>query len=199
MKRLLFLLFSLFIVSIDIIGQNNCTPSDACANAPKLCMDGFITTTAGFSAGGEPITCPNGQTWGVHNDLWIAFMPNQANLEITVAIIGSCSSGDGVQALIHDNCAATPLDCDVDCGGTPTVGGAVTFIPGQTYYLRIDGCNGAVCPVQITVSPVGAISNPPNNLPKWPPLAFTSWQNQYPCPSDKEFYYCSTGAMCNSN
>ena len=92
MKRLLFLLFSLIFQTVFVISQN-CTPSDQCANAPKLCMNGFISSTAGFTPGGEPITCPNGMPWAVHNDLWIAFMPTQSTLEITVDVIGNCSLG----------------------------------------------------------------------------------------------------------
>jgi gliding motility-associated-like protein len=189
MKRLLFLFISLFIVTSVISGQSNCLPADQCASAPKLCMNGFISTTAGFSAGGEPITCPNGQQWGVHNDLWIAFMPTQSTLEITVDVIGNCSSGNGIQALIHSSCTSDPIDCDVDCGGSPSVGAGITFTPGTTYYLRIDGCSGAICPVQITVNPSNAIPGPTGPLA--PNLTSITGPDPIPCPSDKEYTYCA--------
>lgn len=193
MKRLLFFLLCFYSFSSVIIGQN-CTPSDQCSSAPKLCMNGFISTTAGFTPGGEPINCPNGQGWGVHNDLWIAFMPTQSTLMINVDVIGNCSSGSGVQALIHSSCNSDPIDCDVDCGGNPSVGSGITFVPGQTYYLRVDGCSGAQCPIQITVDPPSAISVP--NAPLKPDLAFTSGPDVIPCPTDKEYTYCTNLNTC---
>jgi len=146
-------------------------------------MNDFFTTGAGFSPGGESPVCANGQGWSVENDLWIAFVPALPNLTITVDVLGNCSSGNGVQALIHDNCSQPPIDCDVDCGGSPDVGGVITFVPGQTYYLRIDGCSGAICPVQITVTPSNGIIPPPDNIqPKWPATGLIQGKNQVPCP-----------------
>lgn len=162
MRVLLPILFCFFLFNHSF--AQNCFPANACAGAPKLCMNGLITTTAGFSAGGEPINCPNGQGWGVHNDQWIAFMPALPNVTITVDVVGNCSSGSGIQALIHSDCNSDPIDCDVDCGGSPEVGAGINFVPGQTYYLRIDGCNGAICPIQITVNPSNGIINPPIQL-----------------------------------
>lgn len=101
MKQILVHFIAIFLLTFGLNAQN-CIPTDACSTAPKICMNGLITTTAGFSAGGEPITCPNGQAWGVHNDQWIAFMPALPNVTITVDVIGNCSSGNGVQALIQD-------------------------------------------------------------------------------------------------
>lgn len=168
MKNSLFTSILLFIFSYTAFSQN-CVPNNNCSAAPKICMQGYIGTTAGFSAGSEPINCPNGQQWGVHNDQWIAFMPTQSNIIINVEVVGNCSSGAGVQALIHTDCNSDPIDCDVDCGGDPSVGSGINFTPGATYYLRIDGCNGAICPIKITYSPDGAIMSPPDPInPKWP-------------------------------
>ncbi|MBK8723110.1 MAG: hypothetical protein IPL95_12825 [Saprospiraceae bacterium] len=58
---------SLFILNHS--AQQSCLPTDSCGIAPKLCMNGFITTMPGYTAGSEQIICPNGQQWGVHNVL----------------------------------------------------------------------------------------------------------------------------------
>ncbi len=116
-------------------------------------------------------------------------MPAISKLTITVEVLGGCSKGIGVQALIHTACNTSPVDCDVNCNGTPEVGAGVNFVPGQTYYLRIDGCSGAVCPVQITVNPPNALMPPPDLIqPKWPPTGFITGKDPVPCAS-KEFVY----------
>ncbi|MBK8723109.1 MAG: hypothetical protein IPL95_12820 [Saprospiraceae bacterium] len=120
---------------------------------------------------------------------WIAFVPTQSSLEITVDVIGNCSAGNGVQALIHDNCATDPIDCDVACGGSPSVLGRSNLYPRKTYYLRIDGCSGAVCPIQITTFPANAIQNP--NGPLIPELTILSGPSLISCPSENVYTYCA--------
>jgi len=154
-QKLLFLTLILALHSL-LIAQKYCNPADNCINAPLLNLNGYIGNTANFTPSNNPILCPNGQPWGVHNDLWIKFIPTQSALEINLDVLGSCT-GQSIQALIHDNCNANPIDCDVDCGGNPSVGGGLTFIPYQEYYLRIDGCSGSICPFQISVNPPSAI------------------------------------------
>ncbi|MBK8723112.1 MAG: hypothetical protein IPL95_12835 [Saprospiraceae bacterium] len=82
-----------------------------------------------------------------------------------------------------------PIDCDVDCGGSASVGGAVTFISGKTYYLRIDGCSGAVCPVQISVNPSTAIESQSDTLNS--NLSDISGLNTITCLGDKTYTYCT--------
>ncbi len=181
MKNTFILLFPLFLWATVASGQYF-EPSDSCGSAPNLCLNGLTTTMFGFKPGNEPITCPNGQAWGVHNDMWIAFTPVLTNLTITVDVVGNCSSGNGIQALIHESCSEPPIDCDVDCGGSPEVGAGINFVPGKTYYLRIDGCNAAVCPAQITVTPANALLSPPDPFqPKWPATGYMQGKNPIPC------------------
>jgi hypothetical protein len=176
MYRILVIALTLFVLEVT---AQNCVPSDACVNAPKLCMNGFITSTGGYTPGGEPLSnCPIGP----HNDSWIAFMPTLSSLSINVTTLGSCSSGSGIDIMIHTSCNTDPIDC-VNCQYSGDVGGGFNFIPGQTYYLRIDGCNGAICPVQITVTPSNAIALPPDRInPKWPATGFIAGPLTIPCP-----------------
>jgi len=193
-QKLLILAFSLAFIS-NSFSQQGCTPSDACNAAPFLsCYNGYINTTAGYTAGNEPIICPNGQGWTVHNDQWFKFIPTQSTLEITVDVIGNCSSGPGIQALIHESCDTDPIDCDVDCQSSSYVGGGITFIPGKVYFLRVDGCSGAQCPIQINVNPKTAITNSTDSLS--PKLEFTSGFSSIVCPSDKEYTYCANLNVC---
>ena len=189
MKKILLVFILNYAFYFQSFSQIN-TPSDSCSNAPKLCINGYITSMSGFTPGKEPIVCQNGQQWGVHNDLWIAFVPSLSTLEITIDVIGNCNIGGGIQALIHDNCETDPIDCDVDCGGSPSVGAGLTFIPGNTYYLRIDGCNGAICPIQITVYPANAIEPQIGNpIPKLDSLIGSE---TIPCVNDKLYKYCAS-------
>ncbi len=188
MKNTFILIFSLFLLASVLSGQNG-TPSDSCGSATQMCLNGVTTTMFGFKPGNEPITCPNGQPWGVHNDMWIAFTPVLTNLTITVDVVGNCSSGNGIQALIHESCSEPPIDCDVDCGGSPEVGAGINFVPGKTYYLRVDGCNGVTCPVQITVTPANALLTPADPIqPKWPATGLIQGKNPVACPGKAASY-----------
>jgi len=195
MRQILLILVIIFSFSFKSKAQSKCTPSDSCGIATTIsCYNGFISTTAGYNAGSEPIICPNGQSWAVHNDLWIKFIPTQSNLEITIDVIGNCSSGSGIQALIHESCNTDPIDCDVDCGGSPSVGSGLIFVPGKEYFLRIDGCSGAICPFQITVNPSNAIAT--SSSPIISNLSNINGLSSIGCPSEKIFSYCTNYIDC---
>lgn len=175
--KYLFLIY-IVLVSNFIIAQ---IPSDKCVDAKRICLNGYTGVNDSFTAGSEPISCPNGQPWGVHNDLWMIFIPKVAKLEISVNEIGNCLAGSGLQALIHEDCNSAPIDCDVLCGGNPIVGSSIEFIPGKVYYLRIDGCSGSICPFQISVSPPNAIEEPNVNLGNWPPIGQIKGDSIFNC------------------
>lgn len=186
--KILTLIF-LLTTNLVVISQNSCIPSDSCEIAPFLnCTNGFISNLNNFTPSNNPLLCSNGQNWAIHNDLWIRFIPNVTNLEITVDILGKCTYGDGIQALIHENCNSDPIDCDVKCSGSPKVGNAINFIIGKEYYLRIDGCNGAICNFQITVNPSNAISN--NSNSKLDDFKNIFGNENIICSTNKDYSYC---------
>lgn len=93
-----------------------------------------------------------------HNPLWIAFMANGTSINILFELL-YCDIGNGIQAVIYDyiiDCDfqsyPTPIACSViPCNTNAFVLNAAGLIPGNIYYLMIDGCNGDVCTFAMNV------------------------------------------------
>ncbi len=86
-----------------------------------------------------------------HNMSWFAFVASAEELEIIVDL-DMCSTGQGVQLGIYDSCEFD--DCVVWTGGCTTTQQNLSsgnFVPGQTYYMFVDGCNGDDCLYTVTV------------------------------------------------
>jgi len=159
---------------------NECSPcgskisDDNCIDAPNptICeLDGFETTTAGYSTDLEPITggfCGGGT--GVHNNFWIGFtaQTNVIEIEVTTSNCFDTGGARGIQIAIADtNCsteyetlASTSLLNSSPCTGSVTQGGlfnskvqigTASLVPGDPYYILLDGFAGGVCDLVINV------------------------------------------------
>jgi gliding motility-associated-like protein len=155
---------------------NSAQPSNLpvpCALVPKICqVNGFCGTTQGYyaTAGATTLTPYTVNSWpqltaafcgSIENNSFVRFEANASTVQLR--IYGSCTSGTGIQLL-----AFSYVNPAVDCGTGPIVtygcfspitlnpapaaGVPVTFtgmVPGQTYYLMIDGFAGAICNYKI--------------------------------------------------
>ena len=94
-----------------------------------------------------------------HNMSWFAFVASAENLDIIVDL-DMCSTGNGVQLGIYDSCEFD--DCVVWTGGCTTTQQDLsgTFVPGQTYYMFVDGCNGDDCLYTVTVEGIDFLGLP---------------------------------------
>jgi len=138
----------------------SCETIPAChtCNIEEL-LDGFESCTPEWTGGLEdwPSTLCNGA--GVpHNISWFSFVAGGTDLCVEVAPF-QCAQGSGsigLQSGVYDFCEDDDGECiggDAFCssGLDPISYGLSDLIVGNTYYLFVDGCNGAECDYEITI------------------------------------------------
>lgn len=143
-----------------------------CAAVPKICqVNGFCGTTQGYHATptATTLTPYTVNTWpqlsgafcgSIENNSFCKFEANASSVQLR--IYGSCATGTGIQLLAFSY--VNPTDCGtgaivsygcfspLNLTAVPATGLPITFsgmIPGQTYYLMIDGFAGAICNYKI--------------------------------------------------
>lgn len=153
---------------------NSLEPSNLpapCTNVPKICrLNGFCGTTQGYHATptSTTLTPYTVNSWpqlgaafcgSIENNSFMRFEANASTVQLR--IYGSCTSGTGIQMLafsyvnpsvcgsgaITSYGCTSPLSFPSPAGGIP-----LTFtgmVPGQVYYLMVDGYAGAVCNYKI--------------------------------------------------
>ena len=136
--------------ALDISGADLC--NDACV----FCfLDGQEGSTQGFT--GQDA---NGFCDSVENEQWYGFVANATAATISVAS-STCLYGNGVQVALYPACGATPLPggCNPGVPNGASVPASITvdLIPGNVYYLMVDGYDGDGCNFKISVDPPGAI------------------------------------------
>lgn len=148
-----------------------CDPNHPDSPAPIICsldcLDGFTATMPSTLLPDQPeFLCGNS---GTPNNLsWFAFVAGDTLIDITITptncVTGSVFSGNpsdnliGIQSGIYSSCGFTEEDivtCFWDCysaQGDPVNLTSNEFIPGEVYYLFVDGCGGSVCDYTVTVN-----------------------------------------------
>ncbi len=165
-KALLPLLFC--FLWLGAMGQN-CEPSFDCNSAPILCgadLDGLQASTVFDS---PTYTIPSGfgfvcQNSVIDNNQWIGFSPCTPSVNLLIQV-NDCWFGNGLQAVIFET-----VDCQnfvVYSNCLPEIAPfstgiltAFNLVPGNVYYLMIDGFSGDVCDYEISV-----VSGIDTNLP----------------------------------
>lgn len=159
---LLTVLLLTFISGLSAQNPVPCGPggpffASECATACVSCqVDGLTGINNDFASNGNVIC---GQIVP-HNDVWLAFIAGSTSLTINVQT-ANCQNGDGLQIAFFEDCnAIDALACNPGSGG-----GAGSdlflnydqFVPGQVYYLMLDGFTGDVCDftIQVTQGQVG--------------------------------------------
>ena len=131
------------------------------------CLDGFTATMPSTLLPDQPeFLCGNS---GTPNNLsWFAFVAGDTLIDITITptncVTGSVFSGNpgdnliGIQSGIYSSCGFTEDDivtCYWDCyaaQGDPVNLTSDQFVPGEVYYLFVDGCGGSVCDYTVSVN-----------------------------------------------
>lgn len=171
LRKLLPLILALVSISVNIKAQVTppCpTPpppgAESCATTCVYCnFDGYMGINNGTPSGGS-LVC--GQIT-IHNDQWFGFVAGTTSITIDI-LPSNCQNGEGLQAAFFDNCTDDAITCNAGNG----VAGPLTlsysnFVPGQTYYLMIDGWVGDVCNYEIMVTD-GSVTPPPPSQPPVP-------------------------------
>ncbi len=124
------------------------------------CLDGFTGSMPDMILPDQPETLCG--FLGTPNNLsWFAFIAGDTLVDLTITPF-NCVEGDnnllGIQAGIYSSCSFEAEDvvvCFHDCidhADAPVNLTSDEFIPGEIYYLFVDGCGGSVCDYTVTVN-----------------------------------------------
>ena len=157
--------FLFIIILFSSIASNaQCDPPDQlptpqCVDAPIVCL-----TDACYGTLNNPFVCCAGWCGNntiINNPQFFAFIPTLSDVQIDIHV-DNCSTGAGLQSGIIDAC---PWDIPnvIACNPGTAPGGTMVLIAtgliiGQTYWLLIDGSNGATC--QYTIDFVAGVFEP---------------------------------------
>lgn len=159
MKKTLTLAFILGLFAQILFAQNQpvCitaspSPADNCEDACLTCtFIGYIGHTDGFTAGNPNLFCGT-----VENDQWFGFRA-AGNTSSFVVTPSNCLNNKGLEVAIYKQCTSAPLTCAIGANGSAPVSVGVVTIPGQTYFLMIDGKGGDVCDFIVNTSSVAPV------------------------------------------
>jgi len=173
-KKVLFSLATLLFLWLEAKAQvtppcSNPPPpgSTSCNTTCVYCdFNGYMGTSGGTASTSINVC---GQIL-VHNDQWLGFVANSTSMTIEV-FSSNCVLGDGLQLAFFANCnPAQALVCNPgieDGAGIPLSLTYSQFVPGQTYYLMIDGSFGDVCDFTINITN-GSVTPPEPGFPQQP-------------------------------
>ncbi|MBK8555042.1 MAG: gliding motility-associated C-terminal domain-containing protein [Lewinellaceae bacterium] len=137
-------------------------PPPGAENCQTTCVycdfDGYMGINNGTPSGGNTVC----GAIALHNDQWFGFIAGTTDITIDI-LTSNCQNGDGLQSAFFENCVDDAIVCNPGSGGgagNPLTLSYSGFVPGQTYYLMIDGWSGDVCNFEIDVTN-GSITPPP--------------------------------------
>ncbi|MBL7910187.1 MAG: gliding motility-associated C-terminal domain-containing protein [Bacteroidia bacterium] len=149
--------------------SGNLPASDVCASAVPICdLNGYCGATNGWYTPDNATLGVNlggpfcGASGSIENNSWIKFIPNSATANINIAVQNCSSPTQGLQAGLFStpNCSAfTLLTCQSQATYAPVMTLSYnSFVPGNTYYIMIDGFAGNACDYTVSASSGVAIS-----------------------------------------
>jgi hypothetical protein len=160
---------TLFKLVVDLCNSNEiaglqpreCDPSESPDfNPAESCFEACVTKCTEFevwgsTAGWQPDLQIPGWCSQIQNDQWFSFMALQPGIEIEVEA-SNCSNGDGVQVAIYSSCQGPPLACEAGGNGEANFIQRIStsdLIPGQAYFIVIDGFSGDQCDFRMRATP----------------------------------------------
>ena len=153
MKKITALFIAFYFISINTNGQNLYTECDLVPSSTVLCdlgaIDGFTGTMfTDNSPGPQPNPlCPDGGA--PHNIGWMGFIAPDGDYDIKITFdncVTDTFPNSGIQYGIYTNCTFTEsIVCQADCNIEDINLSSDLFVPGQDYYLFLDGCFGTSC------------------------------------------------------
>lgn len=162
------LLGGLFLLLVGLFTSQNATaqcqggpcatpqPSMNAQTACVLSSPAELNCYVGATTAEAPQSFPPNWCSSIENNHWFAFVADGPNVLFTFEVIG-CSQGSCIQAAVMSSTDCVnfnfmgPCVSGISAGGTYNVTGA-NLIPGQVYYLTVDGCAGALCDYSINGS-----------------------------------------------
>ena len=127
---------------------------------------------------------------GIPNNMsWWSFIAGSEMIEVYIETSNCSDNNSGIQSGVYDGCHENGGQCiggdgfcaDATNGMSYSVGG---LIPGNTYHIFIDGCNGSSCEYTLQVENIDDYSIPqPNQL---------SIENTFMEAGDSTIYFCTS-------
>ena len=151
-----------FAQSIPFCDPFDTPPADDCANACRVCLlEAYQGNTSGYSPGAAPGFCST-----VSNDQWLGFVAHGDTISIE-ATPSSCQQGDGLELALYTDCSLPPIACSPGQAGDGNQIRSLSapLVPGQSYFLMVNGYAGDVCDFVILTSPDTAILLPTLGAP----------------------------------
>lgn len=133
------------------------TPAaDECLNAPLICdLNGYCGNTSGAYTAGN--TSGLGNFCGsIENNSWLSFVASGTSSSLVFNSAGCQDNSSGIQAVIYasSNCSSftevSNCESQGSGSGTFTITTNVNLVPGQTYYVMVDGFAGNICSYTVT-------------------------------------------------
>lgn len=135
------------------------TPAaDECVSAPLICdLNGYCGNTSGAYTAGN--TSALGNFCGsIENNSWLSFVASSTSASLIFTSAGCQDNSSGIQAVIYASTNCTSFTEVSNCesqgsgSGTFTITTNVNLVPGQTYYVMVDGFAGNICNYTVTAS-----------------------------------------------
>ncbi|MCF8246835.1 MAG: gliding motility-associated C-terminal domain-containing protein [Saprospiraceae bacterium] len=121
----------------------------------------------GATIASTPVSLPPFWCTSVENNQWFAFTASSSSVCMDIEAL-NCASGGAIQAALLETGDCVNFTFVSDCignipsGSTTTLCNNVPLVPGNVYYLMIDGSAGANCNYAINGS--SAITSGPTNV-----------------------------------
>ncbi|MEL6923102.1 MAG: gliding motility-associated C-terminal domain-containing protein, partial [Bacteroidota bacterium] len=125
-------------------------PADSCSTAPLFCgssLDGYCSSTGGYSPT-VPGNLASVFCESIDNNQWLRFTPCLSDVRFSIEVT-DCQLGNGIEAVIlsANDCDQFQLrsDCQRPLTGETLELSASGLVPGDLYYIMVDGQQGADC------------------------------------------------------
>ena len=156
-------------------GSGNSPASDLFLGAPTICnFNNYCGITSGDFGADMPVdlntaggSCPSGLNFlgTVENNSWLKFQATStvASFVVTAPLGGSCQNGVQMAIFSYNGSTLTRLtpcaNSDNSWNSTFTLTTNTALVPGNMYYLMIDGNAGDVCNYNISANSGVAIAD----------------------------------------
>lgn len=149
--------------------SGNLPAGDFCSSATAICdINGYCGSTNGWYTPDNVNLGVNlggpfcGASGSIENNAWIKFIPSAASATVNVNVANCSSATQGLQAgLFATNCSTfSLLTCQSQATYAPVMSLTYnSFVPGQVYYLMLDGYAGNACDYTVSASGGVAVSS----------------------------------------
>jgi hypothetical protein len=171
------------ITCVDPIscGSGNSESSDLFLGAPNICnLNNYCGQTSGDFGADYPVNlnlsgggCPSGLNFlgTIENNSWLKFQAaaTSASFVFNVPLGGSCLNGIQTAIFSYNGTSLTRMtpcaNSDGSWAGTFTLSTNSPLVPGNDYYLMIDGNAGDVCNYNVSASTGIAVANAGIDIP----------------------------------